>query len=249
MHRLTRLLLLTCVTLAPGCGSSATTTSSTSTDTKVASDAGDGGTSADTGSATDATKADTASADTSPADATAADTAAPADTATTADTATAACSTTPVSASYTATKVTDTTTLSALTWEATSLQGGATYVKALKQISMQALTGAGPGKTPPCLQLNISITLGGDPVVGTVYPIGIGANTANVDLNDFAGCDVGKMTTWSALAAPKKEGSVKLTEWDGSKVSVEFTGVLLPESKKGSGSFKLDGKFSSTCVK
>lgn len=245
MYRVPLILLAASAIAAAGCDSAAPATSPASGDAQAATDASDSA-----GSGGDATIADVASADTGGPDATApVDAAGPTDAAATGDTTAGACSPTPVAASYTATKVSDTTTLTALNWEASALQGGATHIKALKQLSMQALTGVGPGKSAPCLQLNISITLAGDPVVGTVYPIGIGANTANVDLNDFAGCEVAKMTTWNALAAPKKEGSVKLTAWDGSKMSLEFNGVLLPESKKGSGSFKLDGKFSSTCVK
>ena len=241
-------VMLSVAALLGACGSSAASSAApTPHDASGAADASDAKSQTDV-----AAGADSAAVDTTPSDVVVAkDSTAPADVANVdvASADVAACSATPVSASYTATNISTGAKLTAATWQAKGIGGGATYVKSIKQITLAAVTGAGAGKTPPCLQMDISITFKAEPVVGTVYPIGLGADTANIDLNDFAGCDVGKMTTWNAAFAPKKAGSVKLTAWDTNKVSVEFSGVVLPESTPGSGTFTLDGAFSSDCVK
>lgn len=248
MKLLNHIMILGALALLVACGSStASSATPAPQDANAAVDASDAKAQSDV-----AAGADTAAADTTPSDVAAAqDGMAPADVASV-DVATAdvaACPALPVSASYTATNVSAGAKLTAATWQAKGIGGGATYIKSIKQVTLAAVTGAGPGKTGPCMQLDISITFKADPVVGTVYPIGLGADTANVDLNDFEACDVGKMSTWNAAFAPKKAGSVKLTAWDTNKVSVEFSGVVLPESTPGTGTFTLDGTFSSDCVK
>lgn len=236
--------------LALGCGTTKAATTEGGEDVAVDTVAAD----ASDGNGTDAATSDTATSDAT-ADAAAGDASGATDATTGndvpsgADTGAQACSDKPVTVSYTASAISTDSKLVATTWDAKGVSGGATYIKSIKQIQMAALTAAGPGSTPPCLHLDISLTFAAEPVVGKVYPIGIGADTANVDLNEFTGCDVGKMITWNALVAPKKAGSVKLTAWDGKMISVEFTGVLLPAATPGVGSFTLDGKYSTDCVK
>ena len=159
------------------------------------------------------------------------------------------CSLTPVSANYTATNVTGTKPLAATAWSATAVGGGATYTKLLKQVVLTALTGAGPGKTAPCVQLNVSLTLKGEPVAGQEYPVGLGADTANVDLTEFAGCSVTGSTNWNAAMVNPKAGKVKLVTWDGKSAAVTFDGVNLATGVKDAGTFTLAGGISTDCVK